>query len=35
MGMMLAVMAVPRLALTGIYNPRVMRHGQCIAQPGS
>ena len=35
MGMILAIMAVPWLALTGIYNPPVMRHGQCIAQPGS
>ena len=35
MGMILAIMAVPWLSLTGIYNPPVMRHGQCIAEPGS
>jgi hypothetical protein len=35
MGMILAIMSVPLLAATGIYNPPVMRHGHCIAQPGS
>ena len=30
-----AIMSVPLLAATGIYNPPVMRHGHCIAQPGS
>ena len=35
MGTILAIMAVPVLGATGIYNPPVMRHGQCIAQPGS
>jgi len=31
----LAIMAVPILAATGIYNPQVMQHGRCIAEPGS
>jgi len=35
MGTILAIMAVPVLGATGIYNPPVMRDGQCIAQPGS
>ena len=30
-----AIMAVPFLSATGIYNPPVMKHGQCIAEPGS
>jgi hypothetical protein len=30
----LMIMAVPWLTATGIYNPPVMRHGHCIAQPG-
>jgi hypothetical protein len=29
------IMAVPFLSATGIYNPPVMKHGQCIAEPGS
>ena len=35
MGTILAIMAVPVLGATGIYDPPVMRNGQCIAQPGS
>jgi hypothetical protein len=35
MGTILAIMSVPFLSATGIYDPPVMRHGQCIAQPGS
>ncbi len=35
MGTILAIMAVPVLGATGIYNPPVMRHGHCIAEPGS
>lgn len=35
MSFIIAIMAVPWLAATGIYNPPVMRHGHCIAQPGS
>jgi hypothetical protein len=35
MGTILTVMAVPFLAATGIYNPPVMKHGHCIAEPGS
>ena len=35
MGMIFAIMAVPWLVATGIYNPQVMQHGRCIAQPGS
>ena len=35
MGTILMIMAVPFLSATGIYNPPVMKHGQCIAEPGS
>jgi len=35
MTFIIAIMAVPWLMATGIYNPPVMRHGHCIAQPGS
>ena len=35
MAFILAIMTVPLLTATGIYNPPVMRHGQCIAEPGS
>jgi hypothetical protein len=35
MGTILAIMAVPVLGATGIYNPPVMRDGQCIATAGS
>jgi hypothetical protein len=28
-------LAIPLLIATGIYNPPVMHHGHCIAQPGS
>jgi hypothetical protein len=29
------IMAVPFLSATGIYNPQVMHHGHCIAEPGT
>jgi hypothetical protein len=35
MGMILAILSVPILAGTGIYNPKVMENGRCIAEPGS
>jgi hypothetical protein len=35
MGFILMIMSVPWLAATGIYNPQVMHHGRCIAEPGS
>ena len=35
MGMIVAIMAAPLLSATGIYNPPVMQHGHCIAEPGS
>lgn len=35
MGTILAIMSVPLLSATGIYDPHVMRHGHCIAEPGS
>jgi hypothetical protein len=35
MSFILAIMLVPWLSATGIYNPPVMRHGHCIAEPGS
>ena len=35
MGTILAIMAVPVLSATGIYDPPVMRNGHCIATPGS
>jgi hypothetical protein len=28
-------LALPFLAATGIYNPQVMHHGHCIAEPGT
>ena len=33
MGTILMIMAVPFLSATGIYNPQVMHHGHCVAQP--
>ena len=35
MSFILAIMAVPFLTATGIYDPPVMQHGHCIARPGS
>ena len=35
MGTIVMIMAVPFLSATGIYNPPVMKHGQCIAELGS
>ena len=30
-----ALLLMGPLAATGIYNPQVMRHGQCMAEPGT
>jgi hypothetical protein len=35
MSFIIAIMSVPFLMATGIYDPQVMRHGRCIAKPGS
>ena len=36
MSLVIAIMAAPFLAATGIYNPPVLdRHHRCIAEPGS
>jgi hypothetical protein len=35
MSYIFAILAVPFLSATGIYDPPVMRHGYCMAQPGS
>jgi len=35
MSYIFAILAVPFLSATGIYDPPVMRHGRCIAEPGS
>jgi hypothetical protein len=35
MSFIIAIMSVPFLTATGIYNPQVMHHGRCIAEPGS
>jgi hypothetical protein len=35
MSFIFMIMAVPWLVATGIYNPPVMRHGHCIAEPGT
>jgi hypothetical protein len=34
MSYIFAILAVPFLSATGIYNPPVMHHGRCIAEPG-
>ena len=34
MGFILAIMSVPFLMATGIYNPKVVHKGYCIAEPG-
>ena len=31
----LALLLMGPLAATGIYNPQVMRHGHCTAEPGT
>ena len=28
-------LAIGLLAATGVYNPQVMHHGRCIAEPGT
>jgi len=35
MSYILAIMSVPLFVATGIYNPQVMHHGRCVADPGS
>jgi hypothetical protein len=35
MSYIFAILAVPFLSATGIYEPDVMRHGHCMAEPGS
>ena len=35
MSFIFMIMAVPFLYATGIYNPPVMHHGRCIAEPGT
>ena len=35
MSFIIAIMSVPFLTATGIYNPQVMHHGRCVAEPGS
>jgi hypothetical protein len=35
MSFIIAIMSVPFLMATGIYNPKVVHHGYCIAEPGS
>ena len=35
MSFIIAIMSVPFLSATGIYNPQVMHHGRCVAEPGS
>jgi hypothetical protein len=35
MSYIFAILAVPFLTATGVYDPPVMRHGHCIAEPGS
>ena len=35
MGTILMIMSVPFLYATGIYNPPVVQHGRCIAEPGT
>ena len=35
MSFIFMILAVPFLSATGIYNPPVMQHGRCIAEPGT
>ena len=35
MSYIFAILAVPFLSATGVYDPPVTRHGHCIAEPGS
>ena len=35
MSFIIAIMSVPFLMATGIYNPKVVQHGYCVAEPGS
>jgi hypothetical protein len=35
MSFIFMILAVPFLSATGIYNPPVMHHGRCIAEPGT
>jgi hypothetical protein len=34
-GRMSIFLIMPLLAATGIYNPQVMHHNRCIAEPGT
>ena len=34
MSYIFAILAVPFLSATGVYDPPVTRHGHCIAEPG-
>jgi hypothetical protein len=35
MSYIFAILAVPLLSATGVYDPDVMRHGRCMAEPGN
>ena len=35
MSFIFMIMAVPFLYATDIYNPPVMHHGRCVAEPGT
>jgi hypothetical protein len=35
MTFIVAIMAVPLVAGTGLYNPKVTHQGRCLAEPGS
>jgi hypothetical protein len=35
MSYMFLILAMGPLSATGLYNPQVMHHGHCIAEPGS
>jgi hypothetical protein len=35
MSFLFMILAVPFLSATGIYNPPVVQHGRCVAEPGT
>lgn len=35
MSVIIAFLAMGPMAATGIYNPPVVQHGRCIAEPGT
>jgi hypothetical protein len=35
MSFIFAIMSVPFFQATGLYSPKVMQHGRCVAEPGS